>query len=1120
MMADDLSANEPALDIVTLLRASAEGASPLKSAMELSRFLDSSSITTIEQMAHDAFAAGDFDAADAMLLQTERGARLIGAEAIRLWARVQRGLIAAQMNETRAADMLEEGVNQVDELDASGDIWLLHAYVEAGDWLSSRAINEKRFSYARERLARMLELVRTADAADMEARIVLKLLWTALLMDDIISAESHALALVDGPLMPLLTGDQAIRETAFQLLHSVTSSLYQAGDANYEAVRKIGRFMIAETGPDGPVLLMLATAAFSQDDFRDSLIWLDRLLKAPGQLLPGYDVTHLHHRRALCLLQLGRAKDARKAIEGAIKIAPADPYLRFAAAQVFESLGNRSRSINEYAETVRLCDMRMAVKVDEPIPRTEPRSEKEYESSTPIEDLRDFALIRQAQGLQVEGDRAQATAVMKKLLSIGDEISQSTALRTLAGWAEEEGRLADAANLLERAQSLQSRPSSDKVDLNLASAYIGLGAFDRAINALSRLCHKSHDPEACIELLDRIPRSWSGYQRVQKQRGYATTEAGWPREGFAELNAAVEADPSDADALLLRALARITFGVKEGQEEWNKSRSMRHIRESIGDLYAALKIRPGHEETLRILKWLVERAAAQPDMFEIFSAGGSSDGELFTAFPDLKGAFEASWQANSLSFRRQFVPSLHEFTKAQLIHERAGFNILATRISIRLADVSLRLLDLDGVASHLARAEQLRSLVNVPLSLDVLAQYEAFIASRGHLQEPALGREVEYVWIYDHTAYDDMKLEFVKANYLHRIGDVDGAVKCVELLKPVLEELALNVGVIFGVEEVLWAIAILRDAGRYDDALHMLDSLQALPDARARSFEMLYMRALVHDSRGELLPAIESYEQAFAIIDKNSRPVGITPYIQYAASLHNVGRSADALDTLQQVDIGIESLSDRDQLYYYMVAALIQGSNGKLSIALEDIEKAISIVEKGRAEILEPARRRSWQGKHHNLFSIAVKLYAQGGQGRRAWEVVELSRARTLLDELVGNQSISPEHDALVAQLETIERAIRLLERDMEQDVRDAVDVAVRTEAGARLSALLADGFQDILSSTSFTTGDFRAVKKALLERQRIATMKEHEARDLASRPIGKMVDFQALTAILGANSS
>ena len=119
-----------------------------------------------------------------------------------------------------------------------------------------------------------------------------------------------------------------------------------------------------------------------------------------------------------------------------------------------------------------------------------------------------------------------------------------------------------------------------------------------------------------------------------KCRGYAKTEAGSPRE-FVDLDAAVAAAPSDGDTLYLRTLARITLGIKPGQEEWNSSRNLNHLLESLDDLYNAVKLKPDHDEARRVIKWLVERAAANSDMTEIFSAGGNR-GDLFKVFPELR----------------------------------------------------------------------------------------------------------------------------------------------------------------------------------------------------------------------------------------------------------------------------------------------------------------------------------------------------------------------------------------------------------------------------------------------------------------------------------------------------
>jgi tetratricopeptide (TPR) repeat protein len=542
---------------------------------------------------------------------------------------------------------------------------------------------------------------------------------------------------------------------------------------------------------------------------------------------------------------------------------------------------------------------------------------------------------------------------------------------------------------------------------------------------------------------------------------------------------------------------------------------MGHIRESLNDLYAALRLNPDHAEARRVLRWLVEREAANPEMYEIFSTGGTRDGDLFIVFPDLRPAFETAWRANGLGYKREWAQCALAWTEAMQAYERAGFQILAAQVNIRLADVYLRLLHLDKAAAHLERAERVRSLVDVPLSRDVLEQYNDLVARRGPYERPTLGREVEYSWIYDHAASYEIFVLFIKSNYRHRLGDVAGALECVDVLEPVLAELPSYLGGVFGIEEVIWVIGILRDGGRYDDALRLLDSLQTHAAETRRSFDVLYARGLLHDAKGELLLAIDAYERAFAVIEETSRSVGIGPYVQYAASLLNAGRESDALQALQRIDIEHVAGSDRDRLMYYTVAARAYGTRLAFPEALDAVEKAVSIVEDRRAEIPDPASRRAWQGQQRNLFSIAVKLYADTGQPRQAWRAVELSKARTLLDELEGREALSPAHAARVGDLETIERATTVVEREINRDKTDPAFAALRTEAVAELAQLLEPMFQDVLTSTPFADRDFPAIRDILLERRGDIVNKERRMRDAASTPVGAVIGLDEVARLL-----
>lgn len=440
---------------------------------------------------------------------------------------------------------------------------------------------------------------------------------------------------------------------------------------------------------------------------------------------------------------------------------------------------------------------------------------------------------------------------------------------------------------------------------------------------------------------------------------------------------------------------------------------------------------------------------------------------------------------------------------------------MSARLSLRLADVYIQLLDLDAAAAHLARAEQLNALISSPLSLDLIEQTERIAASRGRLGEPIMVREQEYAWIYDQTVYDFIHLQFITASYRHRVGDVAGAVKCADMLKPVLDHLPENVGVLFGVTETLWIIAIYRDAKRYEDALRMLETLQGLPQAQSRRFELAYMRGLLNDMQGKSAEALDAYEQALSMAQTDGIRFGMLPYVQYSVSLLNVGRATDALNALTNVEVDRDARTAGDKLAYNTAAAWVFAANNRSADALAAAERALVAIEAIRTEIPDPTERRSWQGQQHNLFSIAVRLYTDSGDRRRAWHIVELSRARTLLDELIGRETASTEHEALMGELHAIEEAVRLIDRDIGALAAAPAGDVLRIEASARLTAALTPAFSDIVASKAFVEGNLVAIRRALIERQAQAQVRERTARERSSRPSDALLAFADVSRVL-----
>lgn len=659
-----MTADEPREHRIAALVAS-EATDSLDVISSLAHALDDAAVGIIDTLARQAVIARDRDRADAILLRTERAAQLAGADTIRAWARLVRGLIAVgRQDHPRAQALIPESMARLDAADTPLPPQMVPAYIEGGDWIWQSHMAQQRLPEAREQLGRMLRHARTGGLTDNEARVVLKLLWMSLSTNDLRATEAYALALVGGLWTPLLHAED-VRATMLDLLSAVTSALSAGGTSHYSAVRHIGHAIVIEGVSSGEVVLDVALAAFAQDDFAEALPWFDRLLEAPEQLVPDYDVTLLYQRRAYCLLNLKRPQESLEAIERAIARAPDDPYMRFAAAQVFAALGDDRRTIEEYSSAANLATARLQPADTNAAQQPTPGSNKEYASRVPLTDLREFALMRRAQGLHARGDRAAAVATFEQLLTVADVISKTSALLTLAKWAEEEHRREEAIALLERARALNYAQRAAEIAFRLATLSIESEAYERAIDVLAPLCHRSGAPNQCIELLDRIPRTWAGYPRVLKQRGYARTQTGSPAEGYAELSEAAAADPSDAEAFMHRALARLTLGSGQDQQAWNSARSMQHILESLDDLYAARRLRPDDAEILLVIKWLVERAAAQSEMLEIFSRGGSPDGDLFAAFPHFESTLDLSWQANELARRQRWTDAAALWLQAQ-----------------------------------------------------------------------------------------------------------------------------------------------------------------------------------------------------------------------------------------------------------------------------------------------------------------------------------------------------------------------------------------------------------------------------------------------------------------------
>jgi hypothetical protein len=1051
------------------------------------------------------------EAADRMLLICCRAAELANSERVWAWAQVRRGLLADRRGlAERANALVRAGFDALDRLQFGGDEILLSLYASAGRWLADVDAAARRFDEARNIYARMLRFYRRAGMGPSELRVVINLLSLSVLLDDLQSATAHAFRLISAGWREQLAPDAQALTVVSQQLETLARNLYAAGEHSYEHARRIAAHLHDPERPNGTVLLILALTAFNQRDFQDAMNHLEVLIARHEELLPEYELWRLHHRMAYCFAGLQKGREAQAEIRRAIGCSPSDPYLWYAAAQFSGQLGDALAASNELTHTIRFAQERMASAPAEEVRRTRPGSQTAYLAHLPLADLRDFALIGRAQLHRRAGDTAAAVGDMEQLLTIGDDTSQRVALTTMADWAKASGDLSATRELLERASQTHGGAKDAALWEERACVELLRRDYASAIELLRHLAHKSMRPERAAELLSEIPQEDEQGWSALKWRGFAKTEAGWPEAGLADLNAAINAHPDDAEALVLRALTRITFGLKPESESWNAALTMGAVRDAMQDLYAALRLAEGNTEARRVLQWLVERAAANPVMYEVFSAGGSREGDLFRIFPVLQSALQRSWEANDFGYERAWSNAVASYLAALEQLSRAGFDVMAARVHLRLADVYLRLFDLTKVGVHIKAAESIQILVNQPLSQDTLEQYRALVAERGAYEKPALVRELEYAWIYDHTYRDFILHTSLRANYRHRVGDLQGALDDATTLLPMLEQLVAAGD--FSPEQAFWIVGILRDAGRYADALGILDVLEAAPSAgRNLSFELAYSRAQILNAHGEPEEALEAYRSALDKLSSRPREIGIEPFVQYAASLQAVGRAPEALTVLEKLNLQREG--DRARVLYDSVAAYVYRDLKRNEEGVAAVERAVAIVERSRRGISDPAGRRGWLGSQEALYSIGIDLHATTSRARRAWELCELCSSRGLLDELEGRSSVSAEHARTVALLHTIESAILVV--DTLTGAPASQDDAIRVEAISRLARLLTSNFDDVRESKKFVERDFDAVKHMLEERRQRVAAEEVELRQQADVAAAAVIDLAELNQLL-----
>lgn len=748
----------------------------------------------------------------------------------------------------------------------------------------------------------------------------------------------------------------------------------------------------------------------------------------------------LYTYRAQILGALDRFEEGVDAIDRAIALEPHDAGFRWLRGNLLKELGQHEAAIAEYERVIA-----GAQQVDRA------RSmEEDAQSASDDEQGRMFAnlaTLSRLKSLLELGRIDDVRGDADRLISEADPQVALEAQMLLGEFYESSGRQSDAMDAYTHALAIDYQDAHARV--RRARLFLDLGMPDDTVADLAPVVvdqGKATDAiPVLLELLQRTPE----HARGRKALGQAYLSTWQPAKAYVAFTAAMVALPDDWELRYGRAMAAITHapdydhgpdrdldpdhnlspGHEPDEQEaaWNNSLGDERIVEAIEDLITASlnATAPAAEEALR---WLVDRAGVlHPD--RLAAMGSSSDsrnGELLPVLALLARMQDAA-EAGSRRRWREAVDQL-AIIRAELAN--AGMPILAAQADLHLADCYLRLYEIQDSLDHLAAAEQGISLLGMPLDEGAKRRFreirdrelkqgkQSRIVDLDHLE---LFQEVDASLRYP--------LTILRMQAMIRIGDQDHGESdgpALERVFPIMLEY-LSKGQVSG-REALTVGRLLRDMGRFDQALQIAERLVETTSDAEDLGAAHNLASTVLLRIGDLDSAAKHSRAALKIARRPEDIITITNNL--AANYLQRGDPQRALRLLDAHPLPPQLPA---QIHFAYLAqrgeALLQLHH--FADAQREYTAALAAQERIRAELRSFDDRRQWHAQQILLYEPAVRAAVLNKDSTAAFELVERSKARSLVDQLAAGPALaSKEEDSLnevlgrVADRQTILRRL------------------------------------------------------------------------------------------------
>lgn len=688
-----------------------------------------------------------------------------------------------------------------------------------------------------------------------------------------------------------------------------------------------------------------------------------------------------HTNLAAMLMHLGNEDEAALvALDRSLKLAPLEVQPLLMRGQLRGTSNDRNGSVADLGQVLDLLEADLP-----PDDRSSVPAIRRYRQHR---EMRSSAYNALVQIHWACADSKDLRVIADRLINTGDAAFMAMGHRLSGSLAGVDKDWESARREYDAAISERDEPESRLARARLA---IHLGDIDGAIADLAHLAPRQVSPAHAIAgLTEAIARS-PDQPLIKRWLGFAQYESSAFLDSDKTLAEYVESVPTDTEARKWLGLSLISSLPQFGDTP------VRRLLDGIRELARAAG--EGDPEARESLVWLLDRLIAE----ERFLVYASVSPSVANAMPGFVALCSDWLSANdALRLDRNYPARIEAFQRVVDGAARIGLVCFSLCNRGQIANQKLLSGDLQGAADEARTA--LGELEKIAFTARSPALNEAFQKSLGPGSEykKEVGLELEHLHVYGYIMPRVDMVRTVTARALARCGDRDGALSVLGDISGLIEATGR-----VPIEESVAVAEVLNRAGRGEDALTLLDHAEALSSGDTERVSILMTRSTVLLKLGRLNDATSAMKSIAPSLNDANLWVA---WLNLASAAQAAGHDAEALDMLSRFDVTQEARSSIDVFNYYHGRAAALRGVGRLKEAQQAAEEAIDTIEDLRATLKDMKLRASWTTHQQNLYAFAIQLAALNDDAGAAFDLVERSRSRQLLDEIaIGHVALDEE---------------------------------------------------------------------------------------------------------------